>query len=174
MKTMQYIFSRGLSCRSCLLAVVLLLPVLAFGAVADNQSFTILQEHQSVTHALYSTAEHAQHANSAMPCRSSLRGQSMMSSSWQMVENKGVGGVQWSVQPVPATQVRLSEIGSATPYTPSEASGESRRPFRAQDNDNLGDPGATDSKPEPVGEVPFALMLLLCSVWMLLRRRKTA
>lgn len=165
MKTMQYIFSRGLSCRSCLLAVVLLLPVLAFGAVADNQSFTILQEHQSVTHALYSTAEHAQHANSAMPCRSSLRGQSMMSSSWQMVENKGV---QWSAQPVPATQVRLSEIGSATPYTPSDAGGESRRPFRVSD-DNIGDPGAT-----PVGEVPFFLMLLLCGVWMWLRRRRTA
>ncbi|MGM9831692.1 MAG: hypothetical protein ACI3Z5_06715 [Paludibacteraceae bacterium] len=169
MKTMQYIFSRGLSCRSCLLAVVLLLPVLAFGAVADNQSFTILQEYQSVTHALYSTTEHAQHANSAMPCRSSLRGQSMMSSSWQMVENKGV---QWLVQPVSATQVRLSEIGSATPYTPSEASGESRRPFRVSD-DNIGDP-APDPKPEPVGEVPFVLMLLLCGAWMWLRRRKTA
>lgn len=165
---MQYIFSRGLSCRSCLLAVVLLLPVLAFGAVADNQSFTILQEDQSVTHALYSTAEHAQHANSAMPCRSSLRGQSMMSSSWQMVENKGV---QWLVQPVFATQVRLSEIGSATPYTPSEASGESRRPFRVSD-DNIGDPGA--KPPMPVGEVPFVLMLLLCGAWMWLRRRKTA
>lgn len=173
MKTMQYIFSRGLSCRSCLLVLVLLLPVLAFGAVADNQSFTILQEDQSATYALYSTAEHALHANSAMPCRSSLRGQSMMSSSWQMVENKGVGSVQWSVQPVPATQVRLSEIGSATPYTPSDAGGESRRPFRVSD-DNIGDPGATDPKPEPVGEVPFALMLLLCGVWMWLRRRKTA
>lgn len=171
MKTMQYIFSRGLSCRSCLLAVVLLLPVLAFGAVADNQSFTILQEDQSATYALYSTAEHAQHANSAMPCRSSLRGQSMMSSSWQMVENKGVGGVQWSVQPVPATQVRLSEIGSATPYTLSDAGGESRRPFRVSD-DNIGDPGA--KPPMPVGEVPFVLMLLLCGAWMWLRRRKTA
>lgn len=168
MKTMQYIFSRGLSCCSCLLAVVLLLPVLAFGAVADNQSFTILQGQQSVTHALYSTAEQAQHANSAMPCRSSLRGQSMMSSSWQMVENKGVGSVQWSAQPVPATQVRLSEIGSATPYTPPAIGGESRRPFRVSD-DNIGDPGAT-----PVGGVPFALMLLLCGAWMWLRRRKTA
>lgn len=168
MKTMQYIFSRVLSFRSCLLAVVLLLPVLAFGAVADNQSFTILQEHQSVTHALYSTAEHAQHANSAMPCRSSLRGQSMMSSSWQMVGNNGV---QWPVQPVPATQVRLSEIGSATPYSPSDASGESRRPFRVSD-DNIGDPGA--KPPTPVGDVPFAMMLLLCGVWMWLRRRKTA
>lgn len=161
MKTMQYIFSRGLSCRSCLLVLVLLLPILAFGAVVDNQSFTILQKQQSATHALYSTAEHAQ-CNSAMSCRSSLKGQAIMNSSLQMDENKGV---QWSMQSIPNTRVRISEIGSATPYSPPAADGEFRRPFRVSD-DNIGDPGAT-----PVGEIPFALMLLLCGVW--LYRRKT-
>ena len=166
MKTMQYIFSRVLPSRSCLLLLVLLLPAIAMGgAVTDNQSFTILQEQPASSHLLYSTAQHAQHANSAMPYRSSLRGQSMMSGSWQMVDNAGAG---WQMQSVPATQVRISEIGASVPFEDTSAGNVVLRPRRVDRGSNPGEPGS------PVGDVPFALMLLLCSVWMLLRRRKTA
>lgn len=166
MKTMQYIFSRVLPSRSCLLLLVLLLPAIAMGgAVTDNQSFTILQEQPVSSHLLYSTAQHAQHANSAMPYRSSLRGQSMMSGSWQMVDNAGAG---WQMQSVPATQVRISEIGASVPFEDTSAADNVvLRPRRADEDDDIGEPG-------PVGDVPFALMLLLCGAWMWLRRRKTA
>lgn len=88
----------------------------------------------------------------------------MMSGSWQMVDNASAG---WQMQSVPATQVRISEIGASVPFEDTSAADNVvLRPRRADEDDDIGEPG-------PVGDVPFALMLLLCGAWMWLRRRKT-
>lgn len=169
MKPMQMIFLRILHCCRCLSVLVLLLPALAVRAVADNSSCTMLPSSCPVSYRLYSTAERAQNVRSTFSYGASLpSGLPFSSVSVSRMGSKPLSSLS-PVASAPASRIRLSEIGSATPYTPSDAGGESRRPFRVSDNDNIGDPGAT-----PVGEVPFALMLLLCGVWMLLRRRKTA